>query len=162
MTKTTKTILMVVAGLAICAVVVVVGGGIWIYTSAVSSESADEPTALKTLADTRARFAGTAPLIELRPAGPVLTRSVPDGAVAAPLQRVHVLTWNSADQKLSRVTLPFWLIRFEGGPIELVRDEVHAGNTTIDLTVEQIERFGPALLVDHLDDDGTRVLVWTE
>ena len=58
MTKTTKTILMVVAGLAICAVVVVVGGGIWIYTSAVSSESADEPTALKTLADTRARFAG--------------------------------------------------------------------------------------------------------
>ena len=30
------------------------------------------------------------------------------------------------------------------------------------LTAEELERYGPALLVDHKGRDGQRVLVWTQ
>jgi hypothetical protein len=32
----------------------------------------------------------------------------------------------------------------------------------LSLTLEDIQRYGPALFSDHRDEDGSRVLVWTE
>lgn len=33
---------------------------------------------------------------------------------------------------------------------------------TFDITVEEIERYGPALLVDHESPRGDRLLIWTD
>jgi len=30
------------------------------------------------------------------------------------------------------------------------------------LTVEDLERFGPTLILDHKDSDGARVLIWSQ
>jgi hypothetical protein len=60
------------------------------------------------------------------------------------------------------VDLPFWLLRFKmrGNRIDL-------GNSNVDfaklrLTVEDLERFGPTLILDQKDTDGSRVLVWSQ
>jgi hypothetical protein len=163
MTKRTKTILLVVAGLAICGFVVIAGTAVWLFSSAVSTSAADEGTALKTLSDVRARFEGTEPLIALRPNGAALTRAVPQQAASARLQSVQVLTWSSREAKLSRITVPFWLLRMKDGPIGLAKNAgIETEDVDIEFTVEEIERYGPALLLDHTEGDGTRVLVWTE
>jgi hypothetical protein len=163
MTKRTKTILLVVAGLAICAFVVIAGTAVWLFSSAVSTAAADESTALQTLSEARARFEGSEPLIALRPNGAVLTRAVPEQPTGAQLQSVQVLTWSRRDEKLSRITVPFWVLRMKDGPIGLAQDAgIETDGVEIEFTVKEIERYGPALLLDHTEADGTRVLVWTE
>jgi hypothetical protein len=40
------------------------------------------------------------------------------------------------------------------------QDVVNAGD--LGLTVEELERFGPTLVMDHAGRDGDRLLIWTE
>jgi len=30
------------------------------------------------------------------------------------------------------------------------------------MTMDEVERYGPALVLNHVEEDGSRVLVWTE
>ena len=89
----------------------------------------------------------------------VLTREPPANPALRRLESLHIAAWDSEDAGLFRMTLPFWLLRLKSGAITLGED-IHA--LRLDLTVEQLERFGPALLVDHEAPNGDRVLVWTE
>jgi hypothetical protein len=73
------------------------------------------------------------------------------------------MAFDSRDERVVRMDIPFWLLRLR---MRGTRINV-GGNGNIDLaklrlTVEDLERFGPTLIVDHRDADGSRVLVWTE
>jgi hypothetical protein len=73
------------------------------------------------------------------------------------VQRLQLLTWDPADQDLSRITLPFWLLRMKPDSAR-----VTVNHRELDITVEQLERYGPTLLVDHESQSGDRLLIWTE
>ena len=57
-----------------------------------------------------------------------------------------------------RITLPMWLLRMKGS-MDLKSSEV--GLEKLDIKIEDLERAGPSLLVDHTDGRH-RLLVWTE
>jgi hypothetical protein len=159
MKRKRSTILLVIFGVVIVIFVVGAGTATFFFLSVFDSVNADETLASQSLAEARARFGGQQPILELRDDQAVLLRQAPDAAPARDLQNVHALTWDVGDRKLTRMVLPFWLIRLKSSPIEVA---VSTTGTPISLTVEEIERYGPTLLLDHVDEDGSRVLVWTD
>lgn len=159
MKRKRSTILMVIFGVIILIVVVGAGTATWLFLSVFDSVDADETLANQSLAEARARFGGQQPILELRDEQVVLLHKAPDVAPARDLQNVHALTWNAEAGTLTRIVLPFWLIRMKDSAVDVA---VSASGTPISMTVEEIERYGPALLVDHMEEDGSRLLVWTE
>jgi hypothetical protein len=132
-----------------------------VNTQFTPNEKADEQ-----FAQARARFAGQRPLIELRHNDdPVLHRdTIPAEMPAAKLETLRVLAYDTHDEKLVRVSIPFWLLRMAP-----TRHVSFLNDTGIDfdadrirLTLEDLERRGPGLILDQADRRGAHVLVWTE
>jgi hypothetical protein len=161
-TKRAATIVMVLLGTVMLVVICAVGLTAWLFMSVVDTADADGPTAAKAFEDVRDRFGKTEPVIELRNRDLVLKRKPPSNG-AKPLNSLHVLAWDASDDRLTRVTLPFWFLRFKEEPIEL-SSEVMAGvriEEPLSIDIKDIERYGPTLLLDeHRGND--RVLVWTD
>ena len=162
MKRTHATILTAVIGVLLFLAIVGVSLGAWFFASAFERDTADEPVATASFDDIRRRFAGTEPVLDVvEHDKAVLKRQAPAEAPARPLEQLQVMVWDPDDKGLSRVTLPFWLLRLKTGPIEL-SSKVLVDEHHINLTVEQIERYGPALLLDHQSRGGDRLLIWTE
>jgi hypothetical protein len=162
MTKKQQTILLaVLASVAVIAIAVVVAG-VWIFTSIVHNETMTDATATKTLEDVRARFSGVTPVIALRPTGPVLLRPAPEGKPSGELKTLHILRWNIQDEEMSRVDLPFFVLRMRDAPFRLQIEGDDVASVSTSLRIADIERYGPTLLMDDRLPDGGRVLVWSD
>jgi hypothetical protein len=141
----------------------VVGGTAWLVyqSSSIKSSPSTPERAAEELETVRSRFAGQAPLIAIDDHGQatIVPRTrAGDTALAA----LHVLAFDPDERRLKRVTLPFWVLRMSPGSAEL-----KIGDDTLRLhgqrvTIADVEKAGPGLLVDHVDGEGQRVLVWTE
>ena len=157
-----STVLMIVIGVVLCVVIVGAGAAAWFFFSAFESTASDDTTAARRFDDVRSRFAGQTPLLEIRGEEVVRTRTAP-ATTPRDLQRLQILTWNPEDERLAQITLPWWLLRLKEGPIDVTSD---AGSgvtrTRLSITVAELERHGPALLLDHAEPDGSKVIVWTE
>ncbi|MBA2356474.1 MAG: hypothetical protein H0V80_17625 [Acidobacteria bacterium] len=111
------------------------------------------------------RFAGVPTLVEDTAGGPRLSRTVLAHRRAATqrgaaLTSLHVLVYSTHDEKLVRLTLPFWLLRMSpDGRMDLDRDDL--GLQQVRLSVEDVESAGPGPLYRRTTED-SRVLIWTE
>jgi hypothetical protein len=150
---------MVIIGIAVCIFVVGAGTVTWFYLSVFDSVDADEAVATRSLDQARARFSGQQPILELRDDKVSLLRKAPDVASTRDLQNVHVLSWNAEEGTLTAVTLPVWLLRLRDSGVDV---SLTADGTRLTMTMDEVERYGPALVLDHVEDDGSHVLVWTE
>jgi hypothetical protein len=162
MKRSHATILMSVVGVLAFVGIVGLSLATWFFVSVFERETADEPAATLSFDDVRRRFPGEEPvlaIVEDREA--VVRREPPASAPARPLERLQLLVWDPGDEGLSRVTLPFWLLRLKAGPLDAA-SRISVNDHRVNLTVEQIERYGPALLVDHAGRNGDRLLIWTE
>lgn len=144
-----------------------IGGTAFFFYRHIQSEPAQRETAAQQFAAARARFADQKPLIEIRRGDePVLHRElIPNATAGRPLQTLRVLAYDPDGGKIVRIAIPMWLLRLAPGSrrmsflsdngIDFDSDRVH-------LTLDDLERRGPGLLVDHTDRHGSLVLVWTE
>ncbi len=167
--STKKTwISVVIAAVIVVGVLAVsaVGGTAYFIYGHVHTEFTPTEGADKQFADARARFAGQQPLIEItRGEEPVLHREViPKTMPAAKLGTLRVLAYDTRANKLVNVSIPMWLLRMaptnkfsfmKDNGIDLDSDRLH-------ITLEDLERRGPGLLLDQADRRGSQVLVWTE
>ena len=156
------TIFMIVLGVLMCVAVVVLGATIWFFASVFESSSSDEATAAREFDEVRRRFGTVRPILEIRDGNPVLTRKPPETTSTQQLQRMHILTWEPEDGTISRITLPWWLLRMKGSSFDLQAESGSGLATTVNVSPEEIERYGPTLLLEHSEPDGRRVLAWTE
>ena len=159
MARKRSTILMVIVGIVVCIFVVGAGTITWFYLSVFDSVDADQAVATRSLDEARARFNGQQPILELRDDKISLLRKAPDVGSTHDLQNVRVLTWNADEGTLTTLTLPFWLLRLRDSGVDV---SIAADGTRLTMTMDEVERYGPALVLDHLEEDGSRVLVWTE
>jgi hypothetical protein len=109
----------------------------------------------------RARFKDQKPLLEIRGRGQVMVERLEERAASysGPLPKaLHVLAWERGESKRVHITLPLWLLKMKG-TMDLNSKEV--GLERLNIKVEDLERAGPALLIDHTDGR-SRLLVWTE
>ena len=114
MTKKQRTILLAMLAIAGVLAIAVVGAGIWIVRSLVQNVSMNEAAATRSFDDVRARFGDTGPVVGLRD-GPVLLRRPPETPPAATVKTLHILRWDSRAERMSRIDLPFSLVRMKDG-----------------------------------------------
>jgi hypothetical protein len=155
----------VVSLVVICVigVVAVAGMGYYFVTKHFDTKVTSPATARLEFEQIKKQFTDQKPLIELDERGRFL-RAHPDRPVRPETRRpvqLYVLAFDPDDERIVKVTIPFWLLRlkargtidFNGGHLEL---------EDLKLTVEDLERFGPTLIVDHQSSGGERVLVWSQ
>ena len=132
-----------------------------VHTQFTPNEKADAQ-----FAEARARFAGQRPLIELRHDDqPVLHReTIPAEMPAAKLETLRVLAYDTDAEKLVRVSIPFWLLRLAPSRhVSFLNDTgIDFDADRVRLTLDDLERRGPGLILDQADRRGSHVLVWTE
>lgn len=157
----------IVAIVCLLALAVVGGTAFFIYRH-VESTATNELTAEQEFNAARTRFAGQQPLIEIRREGeePILHRDLLRDAKMPdkPLESLRVLAYDDVAGKLVRVNIPFWLLRIVPSKnLSFLNDEgIDIDTRRIRLTLEDVERRGPGLLLDQKDRHGSQVLVWTE
>jgi hypothetical protein len=145
-------------------IVAIAALGMYFFSQHIDTRSASPAVAAREFDLVKARFTGQKPLIEVDERGEFM-RSNPDRpsqpGAAAP-EKVHVLAFDPDDGRIVQITIPFWLLRlkmhgttidFNGGRMDL---------DDLKLSVEDLERFGPTLIVDHATRQGERVLVWSQ
>jgi hypothetical protein len=148
--------LMAVAGLA---VVLIVGGSIYWITRHVDTEVTSPANAAEEFARERARFAGVLPVLQVSGGANPKVQQLPDGSGSpgrsgGPLDTLHARFFDPEDGKIVRADVPFWLIRTVNSLAVLP----HMGS----ITLEEIEKHGPGLMVNGTGEDGEQILVWID
>jgi hypothetical protein len=171
MEKRTRGCLWAALGLAVAlfmvGVVVVVGGGYWMYQQfAPDARAIDRAGAADELDRIRARFGSQQPLIavDADDTHARIQREGREPTFTGQLQSIQIAAYDPDDGKLVRFSVPFWLLRLApDGELKLGDDDVLADVKGAErLTVHELETLGPGLLIDDTRPDGRRVLVWTE
>jgi hypothetical protein len=161
--KTWIWIVVAVLGLCTMALFAVAGLGIYFVTSHISTDRTSSTDAFRRFDQIRSKFEEQRPLFELdHDQEPRMTRKLSDlpDARERPTE-LMILAWDPDDERLSSITLPFWMLRFGNRNLEIQNDGGFDLNA-LDLDVAQLERVGPLLVFDFRTPEGERVLVWTQ
>jgi len=158
----------IVIGVAI--LLVFIGIGLVIAVTAwfqqnVQSREITEREAQVEFEAVRAKFASRPPLLELRNDVPRYTagrRPTAADTVGSSLQSLNVIVWDPDDERLTRVTLPFWLVRMKSDPIEFSAYASGMDDEGVNLRPEDIEKYGAGIIIDAATRSGERVLVWAQ
>jgi hypothetical protein len=114
----------------------------------------------------RKKFGGREPLLELRSGTPHYTAAATTAHAStgehARLDTLHVLVWDPDDEELSRISLPFWLLRIKSDPIRLGSYASGLDDGGVELRPEDIEKYGPGVILDTALERGQRVLLWAQ
>jgi len=153
-------VLGVIAFIVLC-IIAFAAFGLYFVSRNLDMQQATPAEASRAFDDVRARFK-EAPIISVDGRRNVtLSRRPPDQPAAQKPEMMYVMAFDEEDSRIVRVTIPFWMLRMgrekirlgRGGDLQL--EDLH-------LTAEELERYGPALLMDHRGSSGERVIVWTQ
>ena len=106
------------------------------------------------------RHGPRAPLIEIadvRKADIRINR--PTEPSATRVDTIHIINWKSETHELSRADVPLWLMRFSTLSIA---SQLGIAPVNLRLTVDDVERYGPGILVDYGSPGAFRMLMWVE
>jgi hypothetical protein len=160
-----KTWVWVIVGLVVCGILCLVtlaAAGLWFAKSHIDIRSASRTTVSEDFARIRQQFASQKPLIELDDRGHLARANTDRPSGSRRPESLNIMAFDPDDEKIVKMAIPFWLLR-----LKMQGTRFNVGNDSIDLhelhlTVEDLERFGPTLIVDHKGRDGERVLVWSQ
>lgn len=157
-------VLVAIVAIGLLGIVAMAGAGLYFFSQHIDTRTASPANAAHEFDQIRHRFADQKPLIELDAHGRYLrshTDRKPPRKVASP-ESINVLAFDPDDGRIVRVSIPFWLVRMKMNGATIDLNGNHMNLEDLRLTVEDLERFGPTLIVDHHNVSGERVLVWSE
>jgi hypothetical protein len=162
-----KTWVWVLVGIAVVGVLFVIASaaiGFYVFSQHVDTRKVTASTATAEFDKVRARFSGTKPLIELDERGDLLRTNTDRAAPAnpRPLEGLHVMAFDPDDGGFVQLRIPFWLLRMQPDNAKIDLGGQRVDLEDLKLTVQDLERFGPALVLDQKSRGGDRVLVWTQ
>ena len=166
MTTTRKTwvwICVAIFAIGIVALVIVAGAGVYFVTQHIQTERRSTPDAMGAFENVRRSFRDAQPIYELDSSEqPRAVRSLAEMPTSPTRpESLAILAWNPEDERLVRVSLPFWVLRFGRHKLDIDRAEGF-DLSALELDVPELERIGPALVFDFRNHEGVRVLVWTQ
>jgi hypothetical protein len=139
--------------------VCVVGTGFYLFSRHIDARHVTQAQADKEFEQIRLRFKNAEPLLEIKN-DKVYPNKLEEraGTYTGPLPTMlNVLAYDRQESKRVHLSIPLWLLHMKG-KMKLQGEDM--GVERLDLSVEDIERAGPALLIDH-SDGHARLLVWT-
>src|SRR6476646_7414990 len=159
--------------IAIAAVIIIgvlaitaVGGTAYFIYRHVQTQFVPSETAEQQFAEARGRFAGQKPLIDIRKDEEAVVHRdmIPKTMPAAKLETLRVLAYDTRANKLVNVAIPMWLLRMApSNKFSFMKDNgIDFDSDRVHITLDDVERRGPGLLLDQADRRGSQVLVWTE
>ncbi len=153
-------------GVVVLAGVAFVGLIIFVVIRHLEVRPASSATAEQEYNLLRSRFAGRQALIELDGDNPekIKVHRPPEQPSAVQPSTLHIFVWNQRESKVVRLDLPFWLLRLSPHSDSVNWNWSGGGFDFKDLqiTVEDLERYGPGLVVDFEGRRGERLIVWSE
>lgn len=152
--------LIIVLLVALGAFAAVAGTVVYVVLRSLEITAASPVAASEEIEMVRRRFANRAPLVAMPAGGGTPRVNRPDPS--APRQRItklHARIWQPGDGQLVRLSFPAWALH-AGGPKDFALRALNLGSLSV--TLEDVERHGPGLIVDFATPDGSRVLVWAE
>jgi hypothetical protein len=162
--KTWVWIVIAIVGVGILAVVAMAGVGLYFVSRHFETTQASPAMAAREFDDVKRGFAGQKPLIELDPRGNFLRSNTdrPRPANVRPPDALHVLAYDPDDGQTVRLSFPFWLLRMKMGGTSINFGGREMELEDLKIRVEDLEQYGPTLIVDHSAPSGDRVLVWSQ
>jgi hypothetical protein len=167
MNRTVRTWLWIVVGffgLCVLGLVLVAGAGFYFVSHHIAMQRTSSSSALQALDEARSAFKTLDPLIEVDSLDqPHAVRAI-DRLPTSPVkpQNLHILAWNPDDGRLARISLPLWILRMGRRKMDLLHDTQNFDFERLNLDVAELERIGPALILDYRAPRGERVLIWTQ
>jgi hypothetical protein len=155
-------VIVATAALAVLGVIALAAAGLWFVRSHVNVQPTTVAAATSDFQTIRQRFGNQAPLIELDDRGNFVHANTdrPNGTTRP--DSLNIMAFDARDEKVVHIDIPFWILRLKTRGTLV---DVGSGNIDLQkmrLTVEDLERFGPTLIVDHHDMNGSRVVVWSQ
>jgi hypothetical protein len=160
--KTWVWVLVGVFVLCILGLVAMAAAGLWFAKTHIDVHSVSPAVAVTDFERVRSQFSNQKPLIELDERGHFIHANTDRPSVDQRPQSLNIMAFDPDEGRVVKMDIPFWLLR-----LKMRGQRVTLGNDSIDLnelhlTIEDIERFGPTLIVDHKGHTGERVLVWSQ
>jgi hypothetical protein len=140
-----------------------IGGLAWVVSQHVQVKqmsSGDIESEFKAL---RGKFKDQKPLLDTRNGITIASERLEARAASysGPLpSNLCILAWEKGDPQRVRVCLPFWLLKLKSGK-GLKFDVPDSGIGRVEISAQELERAGPALLLDRLESR-THLMMWTE
>jgi hypothetical protein len=125
-------------------------------------EAATDSGADGAFQEVRQRYSDRAPLLEMHGTSVARQNPPPTGAPRTTLTTLHVLAWDAREERLARFDIPFWFLRLKETPIRFGTYATGLDELKISLTPEEIERYGPGIIVDISREGRDRALLWVE
>jgi hypothetical protein len=167
MAATNKTWIWIIAGfLGVCVIVLfaIAGTGVYFVHQHIDARRPSSVEAMREFEAARAAFKGKPPLLELdrlgHPRQVTRTEQMPTSSVR-PTDMI-VLAWNPVSGRVVRVSLPFWLLHIGRRKVNIFDDSNGFDVDRLNIDVNELERIGPAFVLDYVTMNGDRVLVWTQ
>ena len=146
----------------ILGVIAMAAAGLWFVKSHVDIRTTTNAAATEDFQTIRQRFATQKPLIELDEHGSFLRANTDRPAGTQRPQTLNIIAFDPHDEKMVRVDVPFWVLRLKGGGSKFDIGRSNVDFARMRITVEDLERYGPILILDQKDTDGSRVLLWSQ
>jgi hypothetical protein len=162
--KTWVWVVVAIVVIGIIGIIAMAAAGLYFFTRNIQTTEASPAVAARSFDDVKARFPNQKPLIELNDDGDFLRSNLERPRPPNPpvLDAIHVLAYDPDESRVVRVSIPFWLIRLQKGG-SVINFNGHDMNLEdLKITADDLERFGPTLIVDHTSSRGDRVLVWSQ
>ena len=119
-----------------------------------------EADAVQAIDAVKARFGPRAPLVEVvDPIRADIRINRTTDTSATRVDTVHIINWRSDTGELTRADVPLWLMRFSS--VNLA-SQLGLAPAKFRLTVGEIERYGPGIIVNYGSQGSTRFLMWVE
>lgn len=148
------------AVLAALVFIALAGTGAYFVLRTLDTSTSTEADAMRELDALRGRFGARPPLVEIDDvhSGDIrINRAA--GAAAKPVTTLHVLAWKTESRELVRMAVPIWLARFSAVN---VLSQLGVGPANLRLTVQDIERYGPGIVIDFKRPGADRAVIWTD
>jgi len=139
---------------------ILAGAGAYYFFRHLSTGHSAESNILREMDAVRDRFGARQPLIEVvdpRTADIRINRTA--DSQGRQVSTLHVLTWNADDGTRLQTEAPLWLLRFSSVNI---LSQLGVAPERFRLTVDDIRRYGPGIVVDYRRPGEADVMIWVD
>ena len=151
-----------IGGVAVLALAfaLLAGTGAYFVLRSLETQPGSERDAAQAMDAIRSRFGTRPPLLEIGdPRTAEIKINRPTDTSPTRVDTLHVINWKHSEKELTRLELPLWLMRFSSVNI---LSQLGVAPARFRLTVGDIERYGPGVVVDHVAPNASRILVWVD